>query len=232
MLQPVPFTDLLEVKKVLQVDLDDHSLDYALNYYIETATDMIAEYLDRPGFYKKSRTEFYNGTGTQKLLLRSRPVYISPEPVVYEDSGGMYGEADSAFSADALTFGEDYGLWLDTDSGSGTMDLSRCGILIRKNNFWFKPTVREQGFLSPYVGPAFGNIKITYTGGYTLQGMPSQIRMACIMVVARMKYLMPLGVPISSESYEERHISFSIPERNYLMGQVKHLLFGFRNWSC
>jgi hypothetical protein len=231
MQQPVPFTDLLEVKKVLQIDLDDHALDYALNYYIETATDMIAEFLDRPGFYKKSRTEYYNGTGTQKLLLKSRPVYIDPEPVVYVDAGGIYGQGEDAFSGDALEFGGDYGVWLDTDSGSGTMDLSRCGILIRKNDFWEKPSIRERGFLSPYVGGAFGNIKVTYTGGYTLQNMPSQVRMATIMIVARMKYLMPIGVPISSESYEERHISFSIPERNYLFGQVKHLIYSLRNWS-
>jgi hypothetical protein len=228
---PASLTDIIEVKKILQIPLEDHSLDYALNYYIITATSMIGEFLNRPNLYKQSRTEFYCGTGTQKLLLNCRPVFIDPEPVVYEDLTGVWGQEEDSFSGDALDFGGDYGVWLDTtDTTSGIMDRSRCGILVRKSSYWQRPIVRQTGFLSPFVGAAYGNIKITYTGGYTLDDMPPMMRMAAIELVGRMKYLFPVAVPISSESYEERHITFSLGERNYLMGQCKHLLSSFRNW--
>lgn len=225
-------TDLLEVKKILQIPLTDTSQDYALNYYITTVTNMIGEFLDRPNLYLQERTEYYNGTGTQKLPLRSRPVLADPEPQVWEDEAGSWGEAENAFSGTALEFGNDFGLWLDTTNpASGVMDKSRCGILVKKRSYWFKPTVRQQGFLSPFIGPAFGNIKVVYTGGYALNDLPPMIRMAAIQAVGRWKYLMPISVPISSESYEERHITFSLGEKNYLFGQVKHLLFSMRNWT-
>lgn len=228
----VLLTDILECKKILQIPLEDHSQDYALNYYIMAAVDMIGEFLNRPNFYKKSRTEYYNGTGTQKLLLNSRPVYISPEPVVYSDLTGVWGEDEDSFSGNPLEYGKDYAVWLDTVTPStGVMDTSRCGILVRKSDYWQKPIVRQAGFLSPFVGPSFGNIKITYTAGYTLDNMPPMVRMACIETVGRLKFLFPLTVPTSSESYEERHITMSIGERNYLLGQCKHLLTQHRNWK-
>ena len=228
----VLLTDILECKKILQIPLEDHSQDYALNYYIMTAVDMIGEFLNRPNFYKKSRTEYYNGTGTQKLLLNSRPVYISPEPVVKTDLTGAWGEDSDAFSGDALEFGTDYAVWLDeVNPATGVMDRSRCGILVRKSAYWDKPIIRQQGFLSPFVGQAFGNIQIVYTAGYTLDNMPPRVRMATIELVGRMKYLFPVAVPISSESYEERHITFSIGEKNYLFGQCKHLLSSMRNYK-
>lgn len=227
----MPLTDLIEVKKILAIDLDDHSLDYALNYYIQVVIDMIGEFLDMPNFYKRSRTEYYNGTGTNFLLLKYRPVFIDPEPQVWVDRSGLWGESDDSFqSSDELTFGDDFGIALDT-TPAGTMDRGRSGLLIRKNDYWPRPTVRAQGFLSPFVGHSFGNVKVIYTGGYTLQDMPARVRMACIEVVGRMRYMFPLSVPLSSESYEERHITLDIRERNFLFGQAKHLLSSLRNWK-
>lgn len=224
-------TDILEVKKVLNIPISDTSMDYALNYYIQVATSLIAEFLDRGQFYVQSRTEYYNGSGTQKLLLKHRPVFIDPEPQAWTDLTGMWGEASDAFSGTALTFGTDFGVWLDTvNPTTGVMDKSRCGILVRKSDYWAKPSIRQQGFLSPFIGPSFGNVKVIYTAGYSLADMPAQLRMACIETVAHLKYLFPLGLAISSESYEERHITLDSKNKNFIFGQVKHLISSLKNW--
>ena len=72
------WTDLNELKGVLEIDADDHAEDKKLNFLNSYAGQLLGEFLNRPGFDKKSRTEYYQGTGTQRLLLRSRPVFTIP----------------------------------------------------------------------------------------------------------------------------------------------------------
>ncbi len=171
----------------------------------------------------KARTEYLNGSGKQFLLLRHRPVFLTPR--VWLDEGGFYGAPSSAFdSTRELTYGTDFALRIDQEDGS-----SRSGILIRINREWPRPQIRERGYLSPYVGDGFGNIKVTYSAGYTLDTLPGTIRMATTFLVARIREMLPLGYELSHESYEERTITKAISDRQKLMSLVWPLILPYRN---
>ncbi|MDE2098081.1 MAG: hypothetical protein KGL39_12580 [Patescibacteria group bacterium] len=228
------FTDLREIKSVLEIDPNDTSEDKRLLFFIEHASNIIEEFCARD-FSFKTRTQYYNGTGTQKLVLRSRPVYPSPPPpytaiTVTVDENGFFGAASGAFtSADGtsttLTYGSNYTLQIDQDDGS-----SRSGILYRLNAYWDRPQVRQAGLLSPFIGPDTGSIQVIYTAGYSNDTVPAMIREACNLIVARLRYVWPLGVELNSESYEERSMSVVTSEKNTLITLAKPLLLNFRNW--
>lgn len=219
-------TDLRELKTFLEIDPDDTQEDKKLNFLLEQATDWIAELLNRPGLFYKSRTEYYAGTNRATLLLRSRPVYTTPTIQVWVDEGGFFGSVDGSFGdSDEKTYGDDFALQIDQDDGT-----SRSGILVRIKGVWPRPVQRSRGLLAPYVGRAFGNVKVTYTAGYTVDTLPSLLRQACNTLVSKMRYLFPLGMELSSESYEERSISILGERKDYLLSLVKSQILGFRNW--
>lgn len=220
-------TDLREVKAMLEIDPGDTQEDLKLQFYINQAASLIDDFLGR-GLMFKSRTEFYNGTGTQKLNLRARPVYTSPTIQLWEDHDGLFGTETNAFSSsgDEKTYGQDFGLWVDQDDGT-----SRCGILIKKNALWPKPMVRVQGLLTPFVGFPQGNIKVTYSAGYYVDNLPYNFRLAADLLVAKLRNIVPMGMELGSESYEERAVSYIAPQRNYLLSLVAPMLFQHRNWK-
>lgn len=218
-------TDTRELRRIFDLAPDDSSEDLKLSLYAEWATGVIEEYLGRPGLTLAARTEYYQGTNTRKLNLKSRPVFASPAITVYEDLSGLFGQSSGGFPSDTqLTFGTDFGLQIDQPDGS-----SRSGILVKVSGVWRRPIVRQRGFLSAYVGDGAGTIKVSYTGGYTVDTLPANFRTAANLLVARMRYLFPLGMPITSESYEERHISLFQRDRDYLLSMVKPLLWTYRN---
>ena len=220
-------TDLRELKKYLDIEPGDTSEDSKLSFFVEHASQWIEELLDRPGLSFKSRTEFYQGTGTQRLPVRSRPVYTSPTVQVFVDDVGYFGSASGSFaSTTALTYGTDFAVQVDQEDGT-----SRSGILLRLNDTWPKPQVRQFGYLSPFVWSAQGNVKVIYTAGYTVDTLPSVFRLAVNLLVARMRYLFPLGMEIGSESYEERSISLIADRKDYLIAQIRPMLWNYRNWT-
>ena len=227
------YTDIRELKSILEIDPLDLSEDKKLFFLIEHASAIIEGFIGQD-FTFKTRTEFYKGSGTQKLLLRKRPVYPAPASpytaiTVTYDSSGLFGAANNAFAgatSTTYTYGVDYTLQIDADDGS-----SRSGILIRNNMVWTKPNFRQAGWLSPFMGDDTGSFKVVYTAGYSVDTLPAQFRVAANLLVTRMRYLFPLGMAISSESYEERSISLLEEKRDYLMALVKPLLFPFRNWK-
>jgi len=233
------WSDISELKRVLEVDVRDTSQDIKLNFINEWIGDWFGELLNRPGFELKQRTEYYDGTSTQKLLLRSRPVYtvqngISVVPTVYLDEGGNFGSSSGAYTATGsqLVYGQDFSLFLDTDTNSdGTDDASRSGILWRINSYWPKRSVRQQGLLSPFLAQNPGILKISYLGGYSVDTMPAQLRMAADLLAAKLNYLLPLGLELGSESYEDRHISTLIRSKNWLLSLVWPMIMPFRNWK-
>lgn len=228
------YNDLRTMKTLLDLDPGDTSQDKKLNFFNEYAAGIIEELLDRDFTYK-ARTRFYDGTGTQKLCLRHRPVYPAP-PAGYSalsvviDESGEWGEASGSFTNTALTYGTDYSLKLDMDDGG-----SRSGILYRINDYWPKPQVRQRGLLTPFLGPDMGSIKVTYTAGYTADTLPANIRLAAELIIARLNQLFPLGLIASGESYSDTagSISHSIlqPWHDLLTGLAKPLLYNFRNWG-
>ena len=219
----------MELKVLLGLDPGNTAQDAKLLLLNTVAGEWLGEWLNRPGFDLKSRTEYYDGTGTQKLLLRSRPVYTSPAVKVYEDDQGFWGAASGSFDATTteLTYGTDFALMLDP----GEEGRSRSGILVRMNGYWERPSVRQRGYLSPFIGEGFGNVKVVYTAGYTVDTLPAQLRMAANLLIARLNYVWPLGVELGSESYEERSISIITSEKSKLFALVRPMLFGFRNFK-
>lgn len=224
------FSDLKEIKAIMGVDASDGSQDAKLLLYAEWATNIICTYLGREadGIEYKTRTQYYNGTGTQRLMLKCRPVFADPpapytDLTVYVQEGGYYGTATNAFSDTALTYGSDYTLQVDQTDGS-----SRCGILIRLNKYWPKPNVRQVGLLSPFIGPDNGSIKVVYTAGYTIDTLPAAFRMASQMVIGQLNLLLPLGQWLTGESYEERSVSYT-PQ--YWWNLLDSILGPYRNWK-
>lgn len=224
-----PLTDLREVKTILEIDPQNTTEDVKISFFITLASEWISEYLGRQlGFAQ--RAQYFSGTGTQKLLLPCRPVYINPLPLVYVDMNGFYGSTTGAFTnqGEQLTYGTDFCLQLDSEDGTQC----KTGIMIRINDYWQKPTIRNPGYLTPSLGDGNGNILVQYSAGYTVDAMPTQIRMACNILVQRLRYVMPLGMELSSDGYEDRNISFGLSfPKHYLMSIVKPMLTSYRNWS-
>lgn len=237
-------SDLREIKKTLEIHPLNTAEDVKLLFFLEWAQDWIEEYLNRKGkLWYKQRTEYYNGTGTQKLLLRSRPVFATPTIQVYVDENGFFGSPTGSFDPQLsnLVYGQDFCLKIDQDDGIS----SRSGILLRINSgssqgqtgsnvggfgIWPRRQVRQIGFLSPFIQDSFGSIKVVYWGGYTVDTAPGQLRGACNLLVTRMRYIWPVGMAIGTDSYEERAIGFVEEKKEYLMGFVKPMLSTMRNW--
>ena len=220
-------TDINELKTLLEIPAGDTSEDAKLMLLIASATDLIEEFLGRRGLFYRERTEYYKGTGTAKLWLNARPVYETPTPRVWINQLAFWGEAPGTpfDSSNELTYGEGFALQIDQDNRT-----SRCGILVALNRPWPKPTLRQVGYLSPYVGEDRGSIKVQYTAGYSVEDMPAGIRTACNLLVMRLYQVTPYGALLTSESYEERNVSYHLPKED-LFSLIRPILWGYRNFS-
>lgn len=218
------FCDLVETKAILEIDAQDTSEDVKLSFFISQVSSRIGKYLGREDFYDlKERTEYFAGSGTDKLQLHAYPAFLSPTPRVWVDESGLFGSGSGEFdSTKELTYGDDFSLFLDRT------DRSEIGWLIRRNSLWPKPSARQRGYLSPFIVEGYGQIKVTYTGGWTPDTIPEGIRMAAVTGVARLRQMFPLGMPLTGESYEDRSVSYAIQDRDWLYGSVKNLLFPWR----
>lgn len=213
------------MKTALEIDPEDTSEDKKLTLFLTHASSWIEELIGRPGMSKQERTEYYGGTGTENLLLKSRPVFTSPTIQVFVDHVGHWGSSSGAFAASTeLFYGQDFALVIDQDDGT-----SRSGILVRLGGAWDNRAVRQRGLLSPYLVKGRGNIKVIYTAGYTVDSLPSVFRAACNLLVSRLNYIWPLGVELNSEGYEERSISIVTDQKLRLTALVRPMLEGFRN---
>lgn len=234
------FTDIPELQAVLDLPATTGESKKLL-FFIEYATRIIEEVLDRPNMDYRQRTQYYNGTGTAKLLLRSRPAFTSPTPEAYVDDSGYWGQPSGAFvntvngsNTDQLTYGSDFVLKVDQDDGS-----SRSAILVKiptsgatfGGSVWNKPTYRQPGYLSSFIGQALGNIKVVYYAGYTVDSLPAQVRLAANLICARLRLLFPLGMFLTSESYEDRSLGYTLPERHRLLELAWPLIFTLRSWK-
>lgn len=220
------FQDLRELKSLLEIDSDDSSEDKFIMFLNEYVAGLFTETLNHD-FDFKARTRYYDGTGTSKLILKHRPVFTTPTIQTWVDDSGFFGEASGAFaSSTLLTYGTDYFLQVDQDDGT-----SRSAILVRNRATWNKPSYRQAGYLTSYLGPSNGNVKVTYTAGYTLDTLPSPFRLCAAVVVARLRHLLPMGFFLTSESYEERAVSYWLNDRSMLRGIINEMIGTYRNWK-
>lgn len=233
-------TNLNYLKTYLDIPQTDTTEDSKLLLLAEDASNLIEEWLNRnrstginfDNLSKQSRTEYYDGTNSNLLVLRHRPVFTlstgDADPQVWVSLNGFFGQASGAFtdSNDLLTYGDDFVVRIDQPDGS-----SRSGILVRIGDFWLRPINRRRGLLSPFIADAQGNIKVTYTAGYTADTIPPAFRLAANMLVARLRAFFPYGERIQSESYEERSVSYNLPDRDKLFDMIKSVIWGYRNWK-
>ncbi len=223
--------DLQELKRLIDVPLAKTNEDAKLLFFLDYSTNLIEEFFDRTLVFKQ-RTEYLQGTGTAKMLLRYRPVNPNPpySITLLFDDFGAYGQSPNGFAdptTQTLTYGTDYIVEIDSEDNT-----SRCGILQRINEVWNKPTFRQTGLLSPFIWDDTGSYKVTYWGGYTVDNVPAGIRFACTMMAARMRYLMPLGMELGTDTYEERSISITAESRNYIFSPtIRGVLNQYRNWK-
>ncbi len=232
------YTDLREIHRVLEIDDSNMIEDVRLLFWMEQLSNLLEENVFFRDLSYKVRTEYANGTGTQRILLKHRPVYPTAAPsfaaslpftalTVNADDFGYYGSAPGAFSGPDLVYGSDYCLEIDQTDGS-----SRSAILIRINRYWSKPQNRQAGLLTPFVAvKAIGNVKVTYTAGYTTDTLPASVRLALDQLVAQVRYLFPLGIILASENYEDRAISALNERKDAILAVAKGMTFPFRNWS-
>lgn len=225
------WTDVRELKSVLEIHPLDTREDRNLNFFNEWASAWLEQVVGRE-MTLRARTQFYGGQGTQKILLRNRPVFpnIGQADViqVFLDESGNFGSTSGSFDSGttALTYGEDFALEIDQDDGT-----SRSAILWRLGDLWPRPAVRQRGLLTPFLGPSIGNVKVIYTAGYTTDTLPAQLRLACNLLVARLRYIFPLGMELGSEGYEERSIGLIAERDDYILSMVKPMVLSYRNWT-
>lgn len=137
----------------------DYSKDIFLERQINSVSSMVSKYCNR-NFIADTYTEYYKGSGRQKLVLNQYPINSITSVKV-----------DSA----ALTAGTDY-----VTADSTYLDQG----IIFKNNGW-----TWYGYLTGLVGELtapIDNIEVVYSAGYTLSPMtlPYDLEDSAISIVA------------------------------------------------
>lgn len=141
-------------------------------------------------------TEFYDGPATSELPLKQTPVVLAGLRVWIDDNG-CYGQPAGSFAAETeLTVGSDFYLKLDGPAAA----YSLSGLLVRVGRPWSRRSYRAGGRLAAYTGPGEGNVKVTYTGGYST--IPKDLELAVHQVAARARLGRSFGASPESESYE------------------------------
>lgn len=155
----------------------------------DAAGKAVEAYCNRQ-FEQVTVTEYYAGTGTRTLVLRRRPVASITE--IRYDPQGYWGQAPAGFdSTTVLTQGVDYAL-----------DSNNTGIVLRITGDWPEyPRRREWFRLARDLAPNFGDVMVTYTGGY--DPVPSNVKLACAQLVTRSAQLLQYGGPIEREHLGE-----------------------------
>jgi hypothetical protein len=176
-------SSLESVKAHLGIASGDTSLDAILTQWLLQIDEAVASFVQRervPGFHpfeSKEATEYYDGTGRKLLVLRRRPATAVAS--VYVDPAGYYGDGPTAFAAESeWTRGVD---WtprrLDATEQNGSMLLCLRGD-------W------PEGH---------GNVKVTYTAGYTT--IPADLTLAVNDFVKLAYKSQGAAGPLKSETF-------------------------------
>ena len=187
-------------------------------------------------FTSATKTEFYTGGGTPRLLLRRRPV--SSVSAVYLDLQGNYGQTSGAFAAATLlTAGVDYALEYEATTTAPAGVLRRLSGYPSTWQTWPETIFYGGGTLTEGRGgpvwPAVpGCLKITYLAGYS--AMPGDLMLAVDQLAAKLYHEGKFGGsvgPISAErledySYERATLAI---ESSPAIGSVKQILARYRD---
>lgn len=177
---------LSNYKTLLGLGGTDVAADAQVSGFLEAASAVIQRYCNQ-NFEAADYTEYHTGSHTQKLVLRQLPVRSVTG--VWINNSGFYGTGPSpAFPADqVLSEGADYVL----DRRPGGTE-SKTGILYRIGSVWpMLHRVMQINRLGVDLGPAWGNIKVTYSAGYL--EVPQDLQYACALLARSMLRTLPTG---------------------------------------
>lgn len=178
------------------IGIGDTSLDDVIDLMIPQADAIIKGYLQRD-IEQVSYTEYYNGTGSQVLVLNQSPVQFITS--VHEDRDGYYGDGTDAFpSSSTLVEGTDFVLRKDDNT---VTEKSKSGILYRIKKNWYRPQVRYGNQLASSPGFGMGNIKVVYVAGWAV--VPSDIQFAASKLVVSMLESRSKAGRLQSENIED-----------------------------
>jgi len=172
----LPLTTLPIVKT--HIGIAGTSDDDLLNQLIIGVESTILNYTGRKSFETASRTEYQDGNGKDELFLKHRPV--TAVSGVWVDADGHFGKGTDAFPSSSE--------WTEGDSFVPTSEEANeqnASILLALNRVW---TVGR------------GNIKITYTAGYS--SIPGDLTLAANMLVALARKGREAGGQLASESLD------------------------------
>lgn len=186
------------LKNRLGVPATDNSRNAEFEALAATVSNQIIRFI---GFNpsSKSCTEYYDGDGSTRLLLRRKPV-ISVESV-YVDVTANAG-VTNAFTDPLSLLTPNVGYVLE-------LDQFKTGTLLRVNNVWPQRYERRAGNLGSILYPNPGCIKVTYTAGEVNPVFEEAGILECKALFA----FRPNGLgAIMSESIDSRSISLTTPQ--------------------
>jgi len=170
------------------------------------------------GYYAKTLTQFYCGTGQAVLILSENPVLSLTS--VYLDNAAYFGDAAGAFASDTLLdLGVDFAL-----------DKPR-GFLINLSGRWPNVNERVAHLLAAGVRDGIGNVKVTWTPGYA-EGVPYDISQAASQLVCELLQSAESGGGMQSESLDYYSYSrASAAEQAAMLSSVKGMLANYSGGS-
>lgn len=165
--------------------------DSAWTVMIAEAEDAVKKYL-RQGVESASYTSILSGGPVTHFVLPQIPVAVSGFALYRNDSAN--GESAAFTSDHLLTMYTDYVLDLAPDDAT----VSRTGIVRTLGSTWGSSRERSVYSLTPRLVPTPGNLKVTYTAGYST--VPGSIVLAVHILTSKIWHLRKRGVPTVSES--------------------------------
>lgn len=225
------------LKLLLGISASDTSQDSRLAQILTGVEAGVKAYLKRD-VESATYTEFYDGSGKPKLVLRQYPV--TSVTTVHLDARGYYGTPSDAFaSTTLLTAGTDYVLPKEDSGGSRPGFLLRIGgPTVSGEVGWWPPSAWNAGYPSGHLltgrGPTAwprgrGNLKVVYVAGYT--SVPADIALAVDQTAAWVSRNGPQGgFGLTGESLEDYSYNLAsaaigaLPE----LGSARQLLAPYR----
>jgi hypothetical protein len=179
------------------------------------------------GTFARTYTEYYSGNGKPEFVLRESPVQSIS--ALYFDPAGYYGDQSGGF-APAMQLVEGTDFVLKRDRAADT-ECSYSGIVVRINGeIWYRPAVLTRGLMALSTGDPFGNIKVTYTAGYS--ALPTAVVLATNQIVAQLRRNAVMGGPLKQESYlnEASYVAMDVDLESQAMGSIRKLLAPYKKW--
>lgn len=152
------FATRAEVKEFIGIDSGNTTYDDFINSMLTNSSSIIKSYLGRDIVQATYTDHYYDGDGSDTLILRQYPIISVTS---------LYDDPDRDFGSDSL---------LDEDP-NGDRDF----LIVNKNE------IDNEGIIRRIQGGIFykgkQNIKITYVGGYSSANVPADIKQAQIQLV-------------------------------------------------